>query len=66
MKSHKPYSMKGSKVQTGLRLNEPLYEKVCALANMENRSINNLIEYALQKHIQDYEEVNGVIELPVE
>lgn len=54
-------SMKGNKVQTGLRLNEPLYYKVKALSELEQRSLNNLVEYALQKYVREYEAVNGSI-----
>lgn len=53
--------MATNKIQTGLRLNETLYEKTKALSAKENRSLNNLIEYALQKYIDDYESKNGVI-----
>ena len=50
-----------SKVQTGLRLPEPLYDKVVAVAKKENRSLNNLVEYALQKFISEYEKEHGAI-----
>lgn len=49
------------KIQTGLRLSEPLYEKVCALASREQRSINNMIEYALIRYIDEYERANGCV-----
>ena len=49
------------KIQTGLRLSEPLYEKIKALAEKEQRSLNNLIEYGMQKYIEDYELKNGPI-----
>lgn len=53
--------MATSKIQTGLRLNEALYDKARALSEQENRSLNNLIEYALQKYIAEYEAMNGTI-----
>lgn len=53
--------MATSKIQTGLRLNETLYEKLRAIAAKENRSLNNLIEYAAQKYAEDYEDQNGPI-----
>ena len=53
--------MATNKIQTGLRLNETLYEKAKILSAKENRSLNNLIEYVLQKYIDEYEEVSGVI-----
>lgn len=49
------------KIQTGLRLNEPLYEKVKFLSSKESRSLNNFIEYVVQKHVDEYEKENGII-----
>lgn len=54
------------KIQTGLRLNETLYDKARALSAQENRSLNNLVEYALQKYIAEYEAANGPIMIPAE
>lgn len=55
------------KIQTGLRLNESLYEKTRVLASKEQRSLNNLIEYVLQRYVEDYEAQHGVIQaLPQE
>lgn len=56
--------MASNKVQTGLRLNEVLYEKTRFLAAKEQRSLNNMMEYALQKYIDEYERENGEIPLP--
>ena len=56
--------MASSKVQTGLRIKEQLYEKARALAVREQRSLNNLVEYALQKYIDEYEREHGEIPLP--
>ena len=53
--------MATNKIQTGLRLNEPLYEKIRQIAAKEQRSLNNLIEYALQRYVDDYEGRNGTI-----
>lgn len=50
------------KIQTGLRLNESLYEKVKFLSSRENRSLNNFIEYAVQQYVDKYESENGVIQ----
>lgn len=47
------------KVQTGLRLDEELYEKVRVLAEIEGRSLNNLIEHITRKFITAYEAQNG-------
>jgi hypothetical protein len=49
------------KVQTGLRLDETTYGKLKALSTKERRSINNLVEYIVQKHLDEYESQNGVI-----
>lgn len=52
-----------SKIQTGLRINETAYAKLKTLSEMENRSLNNLVEYIIQKYIGDYEKENGAIPL---
>ena len=56
--------MATNKIQTGLRLNETTYEKVRILSTKEQRSLNNLIEYAVQKYIDAYEDKNGPIQIP--
>lgn len=56
--------MATNKIQTGLRLNEPLYEKLRMLCAREQRSLNNLIEYVLLCYLQDYESIHGTITLP--
>lgn len=56
--------MATQKIQTGLRLNEPLYDKLRAISERENRSLNNLIEYITQKYVEDYEAANGPVHLP--
>lgn len=43
--------MATTKIQTGLRLNEALYERLKLLAEQEGRSLNNLIEYVLQQYV---------------
>lgn len=55
--------MATNKIQTGLRLNESLYEKAKVLSTKEQRSLNNFIEYVVQKHIDDYEKEHGVIQI---
>lgn len=52
------------KIQTGLRLEEQLYEKLKALAESDSRSLNNLIEHILRRYIADYEAQQGAIPLP--
>ena len=58
--------MSTNKVQTGLRLPEPTYEKLKVLSKLEQRSFNNLVEYVMQKYIEDYEARNGPIRIPEE
>ena len=55
--------MATNKIQTGLRLHETEYEKLKILAERERRSLNNLVEYAVQKYLDDYERTNGPIDL---
>jgi len=56
--------MATNKIQTGLRLNEATYEKARILSTREQRSLNNLIEYVVQRYIEDYENKNGPIQVP--
>lgn len=51
--------MATSKVQTGLRLEEDLYEKLKTLSVQEGRSLNNLVEYIVRRYVTDYEAKNG-------
>ena len=53
--------MATTKIQTGLRLTEITYEKLRVLSSRETRSLNNLIEYVLQRYLDEYEEENGTI-----
>ena len=50
-----------SKIQTGLRLEEGLYEKLKTLSNIEGRSLNNLVEYITRRYVENYEEQHGPI-----
>ena len=52
-----------SKIQTGLRITETTYAKLKTLSMQENRSINNLVEYIIQRYLNDFEKSNGVIPL---
>ena len=49
------------KIQTGLRLDETSYSKLKTLSKKERRSLNNLVEYIILKHLDEYEEANGAI-----
>lgn len=53
--------MATSKIQTGLRLNESVYEKLKAISTAEQRSLNNLIEFIVQKYVDEYEQLNGPV-----
>ena len=53
--------MATNKIQTGLRLSETAYAKLRVLSSREARSLNNLIEYVVQKYIDEYEAKNGTI-----
>ncbi len=48
-----------SKIQTGLRLEESLYEKLRVLSDIEGRSLNNLVEYIARRFVEDYEAQHG-------
>lgn len=52
-----------SKIQTGLRINETDYAKLKTLSMKENRSINNLVEYIIQRYLEDFEKTHGSIPL---
>ena len=58
--------MPTNKIQTGLRLNETIYEKVKVISTGEQRSMNNFIEFVVQRYIEEYERKNGEIEIPLE
>ena len=53
--------MPSSKIQTGLRLEEELYEKIKVIAERKKRSRNKMMEYVLEKYVEDYEKQNGAI-----
>ena len=54
------------KVQTGLRLEETLYEKVVLLSQREGRSLNNMTEYIIRSWIENYEQDHGQLIQPIE
>lgn len=56
--------MATSKIQTGLRINEATYDKLCILSKRESRSLNNLVEYMIQQYLEKYESEHGVIRNP--
>lgn len=56
--------MATAKVQTGLRLEETLYEKLKVLSEREQRSLNNLVEFIVRQYVAEYEAKNGTISQP--
>lgn len=56
--------MATDKVQTGLRLKEPVYEKMKVLAHRQQRSFNNFMEFVIQEYIDNYEAEHGPIQIP--
>lgn len=53
--------MAGNRIQTVLRLDEEVYEKIRILAARDRRSINNMIEGILQQYVEKYEQETGTI-----
>ena len=51
------------KVQQGFRLDHDTIEKLRVIADGENRSLNNMVETILMRHIQQYESGHGKIDL---
>lgn len=51
-----------AKIQTGLRLDEEMYEKLKALSNIEGRSLNNLIEQIIRRFLSEYEAEHGILD----
>lgn len=44
-----------------LRINRTLRDKLAVIAVRENRPMNSQIEYALQRHVEDYEREHGPV-----
>ena len=53
--------MHSYKVQQGFRLDHDTIEKLRVIADGENRSLNNMVETILMRHIQQYEAEHGPI-----
>lgn len=45
----------------GLRIEDDLYNKVCYLAKMENRSFNQEATWIIMRFVADYEQKHGPI-----
>lgn len=48
-----------AKIQTGLRLEEELYQKLKILSDIEGRSLNNLMEFIARQYVANYEAKNA-------
>ena len=55
-----------SKIQTGLRLEEPTYKKITSIAKKNKRSLNAEIEVAVESAIEKFEAAYGAIPLEEE
>ena len=53
--------MASTKLQTVLRIEENVYEKIRVLARKDHRSINNMLEHILQSYIDEYELKHGTV-----
>ncbi|MBE5804328.1 MAG: Arc family DNA-binding protein [Clostridiales bacterium] len=53
--------MAGNRLQTVLRIDEEVYEKIRILAARDRRSINNMIEGILQQYVENCEQQTGTI-----
>ena len=49
-----------------MRISQTLLSKIAYIAEYEGRTKNKEIEQLIKKHIEDFETVHGVIELPKE
>lgn len=55
--------MSTTRKQTGLRLDSTLHAKIKTLSDADGRPINNYIVSILRKHIADYEQEHGPIQV---
>jgi len=46
---------------TQMRLNEITAHKIKIIAKKNKRSMNNMIEFLIERYIDDYERINGEI-----
>ena len=51
------------KISLNIRLNEIFHAKVKHISEIEYRSLNNQIEFIIQKYIKEYEKANGEIKI---
>ena len=55
--------MATDKIQTGLRLENEVLDKITYIAKKEKRSLNAQIEFLIQQAIDKYEKEHGIINL---
>lgn len=53
--------MASNKVQTGLRIDEPVYNKLKSISSREGRTLNNLISQIIRCYLDDYEKKYGPV-----
>ena len=51
------------KISLNIRLNDDFHAKIKHISEVEYRSLNNQIEFILQKYIKEYEKESGEIEI---
>lgn len=49
------------RVSSQVRINEDVYNKLKAIAKLENRSVNAQLEYFIKKGVEDYIQHNGAL-----
>lgn len=54
------------RVQTQVRIDETVYQKVKVIGKAENRNTNSQIEYFLKKGVEQYEADHGEVSVPSE
>lgn len=53
-----------AKVQTGLRVDESIHKKLLIVGQKEKRSVNNIVEIAIDLYLKNYEQEHGPIQEP--
>lgn len=51
-----------AKIQTGIRIEETLYNKLKTIAENEGRSVNNLNEFIIRRFVAEYESKHGPVQ----
>ncbi len=55
--------MSTNKIQTGIRFEEELLDKIAYVARQNKRSLNAQLEYLAQVCVNEYEKENGEIKI---